>query len=680
MTIPDNPDWVTDEEIYWININEDNPGDAVYVMLCISYGIQLDYPDEIDIIKSNVETTVKAMTKGLTSESKYILGYPEVPKTRDSHNTPPEGGEKTGIYLYNRDPGLRLHGGRAGWLQPVLPNVGNHYEYIRDLHVMRLSGTTSGGNQSYGAFARSGYYREYLEGMRGCICGVDLGALCNDRTQTRVRELAADDPDVNSPAWWARNDHLVHEYAHVIQNTIAAWNFIPYRQDDIAWPSRTRLETLDASGNKTYNFYNHTDHKVNETRTDISSSWYDSLDDNGYSTMAPEHEQIWHDIHRWWLIYKNEYISDTPVELHPLSNGERYIEDIQTKYTDLYGWPDPPIGGGERATCIPYPGYWEPYTCKNYKEFFAEISLVWFGAITPYSGPKNECSRMASKHSSRIFGLSTLEDIWNFKYEGEPVIYNILSAIYGEPSDLCASSNSECNWCNPDFCPCNVGYGGGCQDLTRLPEVRYSPRTFDNYPGFLTAVTSTPCIGEWSDWSDCSQACDGSKTRTFTITTPAQNDGAPCVYADQHQETEECEDGCDRDTDCVGSWIDKSCPNMHPSGLCIDYINNINMKTQVYTITTPATHNGNQCSDTNCSDPTICQDEEEREVPCTDTDNCEKIVIEDDVPVTAAEMEDDKNTGISWWWILLIVFVFVVAFAWWIYLKGDKAVPVGSNP
>ena len=62
------------------------------------------------------------------------------------------------------------------------------------------------------------------------------------------------------------------------------------------------------------------------------------------------------------------------------------------------------------------------------------------------------------------------------------------------------------------------------------------------------------CEGEWGEWSDCTFSCGGSRARTFTTSTAAQNDGASCSIHDGATESEACGRPCAIviDSNCQG--------------------------------------------------------------------------------------------------------------------------------
>ena len=55
------------------------------------------------------------------------------------------------------------------------------------------------------------------------------------------------------------------------------------------------------------------------------------------------------------------------------------------------------------------------------------------------------------------------------------------------------------------------------------------------------AVDCVGSFGTWSSWSECSEFCGGgeqSRTRTYTITQPAQNGGTDCPYSNGYEDTD----------------------------------------------------------------------------------------------------------------------------------------------
>eukprot|EP00931_Biecheleriopsis_adriatica_P047705 TRINITY_DN27513_c0_g1_i1.p1 TRINITY_DN27513_c0_g1~~TRINITY_DN27513_c0_g1_i1.p1 ORF type:complete len:1604 (-),score=342.57 TRINITY_DN27513_c0_g1_i1:58-4869(-) len=80
------------------------------------------------------------------------------------------------------------------------------------------------------------------------------------------------------------------------------------------------------------------------------------------------------------------------------------------------------------------------------------------------------------------------------------------------------------------------------------------------------------CLGEWSDWTSCSQTCEvGQRSRTFKITQPAAGSGRHCLWRDNEVQTDTCEEQLcpaqcfekDEQGKCLElSWkmVDEKCP------------------------------------------------------------------------------------------------------------------------
>jgi hypothetical protein len=108
---------------------------------------------------------------------------------------------------------------------------------------------------------------------------------------------------------------------------------------------------------------------------------------------------------------------------------------------------------------------------------------------------------------------------------------------------------------------------------------------------------SVNCVGSWSNWGSCNATCinnnssaSGSRTRTFTITTPSANGGIACTIANNTVGSETCTKDCS--VNCIGSWGDwRSCST------CNDINNNLQgSKTRTFTITTPSANGGIACT------------------------------------------------------------------------------------
>ena len=111
----------------------------------------------------------------------------------------------------------------------------------------------------------------------------------------------------------------------------------------------------------------------------------------------------------------------------------------------------------------------------------------------------------------------------------------------------------------------------------------YRPIVIDQYPenggeACPPSWSSIPCgdpVDCEGEWSECSGPCGTTGSQTFTVTTPAENGGAACDYADgatQSCQNEACEpEGtCPTECDYAGGQVPdgqggyKTCPAMDP--------------------------------------------------------------------------------------------------------------------
>ncbi|NDC96380.1 hypothetical protein EB077_13825, partial [bacterium] len=106
------------------------------------------------------------------------------------------------------------------------------------------------------------------------------------------------------------------------------------------------------------------------------------------------------------------------------------------------------------------------------------------------------------------------------------------------------------------------------------------------------------CAGSWGAWGACNAVCinnnssaNGSRTRTYSITTPSDNGGKACP--NPTTETETCTKDCS--VNCIGLWENWSNCN----AVCIN--NNSSAsgnRTRTFTITTPSANGGIACPTT----------------------------------------------------------------------------------
>ena len=73
-----------------------------------------------------------------------------------------------------------------------------------------------------------------------------------------------------------------------------------------------------------------------------------------------------------------------------------------------------------------------------------------------------------------------------------------------------------------------------------------------------STIAAIDCEGSWGSWGSCSASCGlGSVSRTFTVSTIASGGGAACAYVDLGSESIPCDEGdCVRA--CIGDWTEWS--------------------------------------------------------------------------------------------------------------------------
>ena len=152
------------------------------------------------------------------------------------------------------------------------------------------------------------------------------------------------------------------------------------------------------------------------------------------------------------------------------------------------------------------------------------------------------------------------------------------------------------NW-SAEWSPCSRTCGGGIKTKTftiTTPAEFEGAVECDNRTGdqITEACNTDPCgvdcEGEWSaEWSSCTETCGGGiKTKTFTILKEADFGGVGCDNQTGDQIFLPCnEESCP--IDCVGSWSTEwsQCSKTCGGG----------ERTKTFTITTPAAHSGVGC-------------------------------------------------------------------------------------
>jgi hypothetical protein len=128
------------------------------------------------------------------------------------------------------------------------------------------------------------------------------------------------------------------------------------------------------------------------------------------------------------------------------------------------------------------------------------------------------------------------------------------------------------------------------------------------------------CVGSWGPPGECKAACAsrGTATSTYIITTPAANGGTPCEAAAGQPRETECTNPTPCPVDCVGSW--------GPPGACDAKCEGSGKQTATYTITTPAANGGRACE---------ASSGQTRDTACTSSIACPKAVEQIPVPPPA---------------------------------------------
>jgi hypothetical protein len=96
------------------------------------------------------------------------------------------------------------------------------------------------------------------------------------------------------------------------------------------------------------------------------------------------------------------------------------------------------------------------------------------------------------------------------------------------------------------------------------------------------------CVGEFSEWTECTANCGGgTQTRTYQISKEQNETGQACDFVVGHVEERACnEQACP--VDCQGSWGEwTSCSRDCGTG----------EQTKTYTVTTPSANGGKLCMD-----------------------------------------------------------------------------------
>jgi len=145
-------------------------------------------------------------------------------------------------------------------------------------------------------------------------------------------------------------------------------------------------------------------------------------------------------------------------------------------------------------------------------------------------------------------------------------------------------------WSN--FGACSATCGGGTQTQTYTIKTQAAnggaacPTVLEHTQACNQQACPVDCVGAWGGWGVCPVACGGGQqTRTYTVTTPAQNGGAACPATAGQSGTQACNvQGCP--VACVGAWSAYGACSVSCGG---------GQQTRTFTITTQAANGGAGC-------------------------------------------------------------------------------------
>jgi len=182
------------------------------------------------------------------------------------------------------------------------------------------------------------------------------------------------------------------------------------------------------------------------------------------------------------------------------------------------------------------------------------------------------------------------------------------AAAHGGTACDVAHQSQETQACNTQACPvipvacvgawgewgaCSQSCGGGMKSRTYAVTTPASgggqacPANNGQIEETACNTQACPvaCVGAWGEWGACSQSCGGgTKTRTYTVATPASGGGQACPVTDGQNEQAVCNtQPCP--VNCQGGWGEWSACSRNEQGY----------RTQTYTVTRPAANGGAAC-------------------------------------------------------------------------------------
>ena len=177
---------------------------------------------------------------------------------------------------------------------------------------------------------------------------------------------------------------------------------------------------------------------------------------------------------------------------------------------------------------------------------------------------ENKLCKISNKINYKKTYAETNDCLKNFKLDADKIIstyndnikFSLIKGIKDHVNKITDDCTNQCNYTNKSYC--------GLKDKISENVLNQKDYYCNNFKSKFTqtdVVCDNNCQGSFTDWENCSKTCGtGQQTRTYQITSNAQNNGTTCPFNNGYQETRECnKQACQRD--CNLSEWDKTTSN-----------------------------------------------------------------------------------------------------------------------